>query len=109
MMPILDPKAGGYLWRCPKCGETIRLSSQAAVCLAKRTGCCQGCRARVTFEQNPGLVGFFLDFWARTDAWPQSASWMDAIPTSGVSILGNSHSSIGMLRKRGSSAATWAA
>jgi hypothetical protein len=92
MRHILDPKSGQYQWCCPECGEIIRLSSETAVRLAKRAGRCQGCRARATFKQNPGLVGFFLDFWARADAWPQSASWLDAVPASGVPILGNAYS-----------------
>jgi hypothetical protein len=87
MAQVLDPKTGEYLWRCPECGETIRLSSQMAVCLAVRAGRCQGCRARETFKRNPALASFFLDFWSRADAWPQSDSWMEAMPTAGVPML----------------------
>ena len=92
MTQIIHPHTGEYLWRCPECGETIRLSSQAAVCLAEQAGRCQGCRAKATFQLRPGLIGFFLDFWARADAWPQSDSWMAAVPMSGVSIVGNGSS-----------------
>ena len=42
--------------------------------------CCQGCRARISFIKNPELVGLFLDFWYRTGAFPQSTSWLEAIP-----------------------------
>jgi hypothetical protein len=31
-------------------------------------------------EQNPGLIGVFLDFWYRTGTFPQSPSWLEAIP-----------------------------
>ena len=91
MMYHLDPQTGEFLWRCPECGQSIHLQSQLAVCLAERAGRCQGCRAKVEFEQNPGLVGFFLDFWARADAWPQSDSWMEAIPAAGIPILASAY------------------
>jgi hypothetical protein len=42
--------------------------------------CCQGCRAKITFQQDPGLIGLFLDFWHRTGKFPKSASWLEAIP-----------------------------
>ena len=96
MMQIPDARTDEHLWCCPECGETIRLSSKAAVCLAKRAGRCQGCRVRATFQHNPGLVGFLLDFWAKADAWPQSDSWMDAVPVAGVSILGSAYLEAGM-------------
>ena len=96
MMQILDPQTGEYLWCCPECGEVIRLSCEAAVCLAESSGRCQGCRVKATFQQNPGLVGLFLDFWARADAWPQTDSWIDAVPMGGVSILGSAYSETGI-------------
>jgi hypothetical protein len=83
---ILDPKSGEYLRQCPECGETIRLSSQAAVGLAMRAGRCQGCRAGLAFKRNPGLAGLFIDFWARANTWPQSDSWMDSMPESGIAF-----------------------
>ncbi len=78
-MNHLDPQTDEYLWRCPQCGESIRFPNWLALRLAKRAGTCQGCRAKATFERNPGLVGLFMDFWARTDTWPQSNSWMEAV------------------------------
>jgi hypothetical protein len=30
--------------------------------------------------QTPVLINAFLDFWTRTNAWPQSPSWMEALP-----------------------------
>lgn len=96
MSNYLDPQTGECLWRCPQCGELIRFGSQLAALQAERAGGCQGCRAKKTFEDNPGLIGFFLDFWAGADAWPQSHSWMAAIPASGISILGNAYSAPGV-------------
>jgi hypothetical protein len=80
MVYHIDPLTGEFLWRCPQCGEHIRFPSLRALYLAERAGGCQGCRARATFERNPGLIGLFLDFWARADAWPKSSSWMEAVP-----------------------------
>lgn len=75
----IDPLTGEYLWRCPQCEENMRFPNLLALRLVERAGGCQGCRAKATFEQNPGLIGLFLDFWVRTDAWPQSSSWIEAI------------------------------
>lgn len=86
---VLNPLTGEYLWRCPSCGQTIRLSNEVAVRLAERAGGCQGCRAKAAFQRNPGLVGFFVDFWSRAGAWPQSDSWMQAVRGGGISILAN--------------------
>jgi hypothetical protein len=47
--------------------------------ISERKGC-QGCRAKISFEKNPGLIGFILDFWCRTDSIPESTSWLGAIP-----------------------------
>jgi hypothetical protein len=41
------------------------------------------------------LVGLYLDFWVRADAWPQSDSWLEAIPAAGISILGGAHAAQG--------------
>ncbi|MGD2040419.1 MAG: hypothetical protein PVH11_06315 [Anaerolineae bacterium] len=87
----LDPKTQEYLWRCPQCGASIRLASELAVSQVRRAGACQGCRAKAVLERNPALVGLYLDFWARADAWPQSDSWLEAIPVAGISILGGAH------------------
>ena len=107
MKHILDPKTGQYLWRCPECGELIRLCSETAISLAKQAGRCQGCRARATFNQSPGLVALFLDFWGRNNAWPQSNSWMDALSESGFSLLHKVYTTVGMPGPRSSSADNW--
>lgn len=87
----LEAQAQQVRWPCPECGEIIRLTGLLAARLAERAGRCQGCRARATLERNPGLAGFFLDFWARTGAWPQSDSWLAAVPPSGVSLAGHAY------------------
>lgn len=102
---VLDPETGHYLWVCPECRESIRLTTLSAVRLVERAGRCQGCRARATFERNPALAAFFLDFWARTDAWPQSSSWLDVVAVSGIHIGGNAHAGSGRLRRLGNSVA----
>ena len=86
---VLNPLTGEFLWRCPGCGKTIHLRNEVAVRLAEQAGGCQGCRAKATFERNPGLVGFFVDFWSRAGTWPQSDSWMQAVRGGGISILAN--------------------
>ena len=80
MFCSIDPRTGEFLWHCPQCKEYIRFYNLSAMHVAERAGGCQGCRAKVTFERNPGLISFFLNFWTRANAWPQSHSWIEAIP-----------------------------
>jgi hypothetical protein len=80
MVIYTDPQTGEYLWACPECGTFIRFHSLLAVQMAKQAGGCQGCRARIILSQTPVLINAFLDFWTRTGAWPQSPSWMEALP-----------------------------
>jgi hypothetical protein len=96
MMYHLDPQTGDFLWRCPRCGESIRLRSQMEVYRAEQVGACEGCRAKVVFERNPELISLYIMLWARSDAWPQSVSWMEAIPPSGISILSHAYETCGM-------------
>jgi hypothetical protein len=96
----LHPLTKEYLWQCPQCGESIRLQTRSAVHLAERAGACQGCRAKATFERRPELIGIFLSFWARSGASPHSASWMEAIPPSGISVLASAYQSRGVLRAK---------
>ncbi len=49
-LSYLDPKTGKHLWRCPQCGELIRLGSQLAVCKAEQVGSCKGCRLAVACD-----------------------------------------------------------
>ncbi len=80
MVHPIDPQTGQFLWRCPQCKRYIRFSTLLAIELAERAGGCQGCRAKRTIERHPGLVSFYLDFWSRAGAWPQSLSWTEALP-----------------------------
>ena len=48
--------------------------------------CCQGCRTRISFEKNHRLIGVFLDFWGRTGHFPESGSWLDAIPSKQLNL-----------------------
>ena len=101
----LDSQTQECLWRCPQCGASIRLANKVAVFLAQRAGGCQGCRAKAAFERDQTLIGLYLDFWARTDAWPQSDSWLTAIPAGGISILGGAHAGQSMLSMAGKASA----
>lgn len=80
MFYLTDPQTGYLVWCCPQCKALIHSFSPLPIRLAEQGGGCQGCRAQATLKQNPGLVSFFMDFWTRADAWPQSASWIEAIP-----------------------------
>lgn len=78
-----DSQEGQYLVLCPKCHELIIYDSSVIVyreMVLSEQKCCQGCRAKISFEQDPGLIGVFLDFWHRTGNFPESASWLEAIP-----------------------------
>ena len=72
-----------YRVLCPQCQclvtcETIETVYRDMV-LSKRR-CCQGCRAKISFKKNPKLVGVILDFWCRTGNFPESESWLEAVP-----------------------------
>ena len=72
-----------YVAICPECRRLISFDTLDALCLAmawSERQACQGCRAKITFKQNPGLIGVTLDFWYRKGAFPQSPSWEEAIP-----------------------------
>ena len=88
MLMYIDPNTGEFLWRCPLCGESIRCRDQAEIDELEEEAACAGCRARALFESNPEMIGFAVDMWARLDSWPQSSTWMEAIPTTGISVLG---------------------
>jgi hypothetical protein len=96
----LHPVTGEFLWQCPQCRASIRLPTQSAVNLVERSGACQGCRAKATFQSHPELIGIFLSFWARAGTSPRSASWMEAIPPSGLSVLASAYESRGVLRAK---------
>jgi hypothetical protein len=72
-----------YLVLCPTCHTLVAYDEELAlytemVWSAHR--CCQGCRTRDSFADNPGLVGAVLEVWRMTGEYPQSGSWVEAIP-----------------------------
>jgi hypothetical protein len=84
-----DTQADTFVVICPVCRRLISYDSLQALWLAmvaSERKCCQGCRARISLEHNPGLIGVYVDFWFRTRAWPQSPSWMEAIPAAHAGI-----------------------
>jgi hypothetical protein len=78
-----DSQEDQYLVLCPACHVLITCATLGIVyheMVWSRRKCCQGCRAKLSFEQAPGLLGAFLDFWQRTNNFPENASWLEAIP-----------------------------
>ncbi len=72
-----------YLVLCPNCSELVTYDTFDVFyreTVLSESKCCQGCRAGISFEQDPGLIGMFLDFWSRTGNFPESASWLEAVP-----------------------------
>jgi len=78
-----DTMENQYIAICPRCHASITYDNLNVLyreLVSSDASCCQGCRAKITFERNPGLIGLFLDFWYRTGSFPESPSWMEAIP-----------------------------
>ena len=78
-----DCRQDRYLVLCPACHRLIAYHGLDALYLAmvwSERQRCQGCRAKISFERNPGLIGAFLGFWYGRGAFPQSPSWVEAIP-----------------------------
>jgi len=78
-----DGQEDQYVVLCPTCHRLITCKTLGMVyheMVWSERKCCQGCRAKATFERDPGLIGLFLDFWCRSGAFPQSAIWLEAIP-----------------------------
>ena len=68
---------------CPACHGLVAYDAQDTLYLEmvwSEHRCCQGRRARISFAGDPGLVGAVLDVWRATGAYPQSPSWVEAIP-----------------------------
>jgi hypothetical protein len=84
-----DSQEDQYVVLCPKCRRLITYDALGVVyreiVLSERK-CCHGCRAKISFEQDPGLIGVFLDFWSRTANFPESVSWLEAIPQQQLNI-----------------------
>ena len=85
-----DRQEHRYWVLCPQC-HTLTACATLAITY-RETGlgarkCCQGCRAKYSFEKSPGLIGLFLDFWCRTGGFPESASWLEAVPQQSFNFL----------------------
>jgi hypothetical protein len=78
-----DTREDLYRVLCPQCHCLITYDTTGILyremVLSERQ-CCQGCRAKISFEKNPLLIGVFLDFWCRTGKFPESDSWIEAVP-----------------------------
>jgi hypothetical protein len=78
-----DRQEDVYLVLCPECHRLIVYGTPDALYLAMvwcERQCCRGCRARISFEHNPNLIGKVLDHWLKTGSFPQSPSWVEALP-----------------------------
>ena len=109
MLAYIDPHTGEFLWRCPLCGESIRCQDQSDIDQLEEEAACEGCRARALFESNPEMIGFAVDMWARLDTWPQSSTWMEAIPPSGISVLGGDYHAGGLRTRTRPALLSWTA
>jgi hypothetical protein len=78
-----DRQTGTYLVLCPTCHRLITFGGLDAIYVemvwAERR-CCQGCRAGIAFRRNPATIGAILDAWHGSGDYPQSPSWVEAIP-----------------------------
>lgn len=77
---LCNERKNEIIWRCPKCGVDVHFPNENASKLSEQAGGCQGCLAKETFERKPGMFFIVLEFWMRTNRWPESNSWMEAIP-----------------------------
>jgi DNA-directed RNA polymerase subunit RPC12/RpoP len=109
MLAYIDPQTGEFLWCCPLCWESIRCQDQSEIDQLEEEAACEGCRARELFESNPEMIGFAVDMWARTDSWPQSSTWMEAIPPSGISVLGVDYHACDLRYPRRTAVLSWTA
>jgi N-acyl-L-homoserine lactone synthetase len=78
-----DCQADQYVVLCPECHMLIAYDTPEELYLEmvwRDQQCCQGCRARALFACNPHLVGEVLEVWLQTRTFPQSPSWVEAIP-----------------------------
>jgi N-acyl-L-homoserine lactone synthetase len=78
-----DCQADQYVVVCPECHMLIAYDTPEELYLElvwQEQQCCEGCRARALFACNPHLVGEVLEVWLQTRTFPQSPSWVEAIP-----------------------------
>jgi hypothetical protein len=109
MLCYIDPQTGEFLWRCPHCGESIHCQDQEQVDQLEEDAACGGCRAKELFASNPEIIGFAVELWARSDSWPQSSSWMEAIPPTGISVLGSDYHAAGLRYPGRAALSSWTA
>jgi hypothetical protein len=86
-----DSQEDKYMVVCPKCHKLITCNSLDSLyheMVWNGRQCCQGCRAKISFERDPGLIGMFLDFWYRTGKFPESDSWIEAVPQPQLNFWG---------------------
>jgi len=77
-----DRQEDQYVLLCPQCHQLITYDTLSLVyreIVWSERKCCQGCRAKISFERDPGLIGVFLEFWYKTGNFPESLSWLEAI------------------------------
>jgi hypothetical protein len=78
-----DGEKDRYVVLCPKCRQWITYDTLGVVyreMVLRERKCCQGCRAKISFAQAPGLIRVFSDFWNRSGNFPESTSWLEATP-----------------------------
>ncbi len=83
---LLDAE-GGIRWKCLECGVLVHVPGFKALEKLNSRGKCQGCRAKDTFRQKPDMIGTIVDFWMRTDGWPESDSWIAGAMEHSIAVL----------------------
>ena len=78
-----DCQADQYVVLCPECHMLIAYDTPEELyqeMVWREQQACQGCRARTLFACHPCIVGEVLEVWRQTRTFPQSPSWLEAIP-----------------------------
>jgi len=86
-----DCQEDRYVILCPECHRLIAYDAPDVLYLEivwSERQCCRGCRAKISFQYDPGLIGTVLDFWHRTGSFPQSPSWVEAVPRQQCTMWG---------------------
>jgi DNA-directed RNA polymerase subunit RPC12/RpoP len=109
MPSYIDPLTSEIVWSCPHCGESICCQDLLELDKLQKDGACEGCRARELFQSNPEMISFAVDMWARLDTWPRSSIWMEAIPPSGISVLGADYHAHGLQYPKRPALLSWTA
>lgn len=109
MPSYIDPRTGEFVWCCPLCGQPIRCQDPLQVDRLEQEAACESCRAKDLFRSNPEIIGFAVAMWARSNSWPPSSTWMEAIPPSGISILGDDYRVSTLRYPRRAALSSWTA